>query len=556
MNAAGSGTSSTARASIRSFVGALYEPDDVIEVRLIRKSTEETKHKWITASDLPRLSIGQLNDQGFDIYIGACPRKAHGTPGVSAKDCTPERPCGKCDRCVVICRSLFADFDGITSEEVMRIIDEATLPPPTAEVDSGHGCHVYWRLAEPLTDMGLFTQYQRAIIAVVHSDPVIHNPSRIMRLVGTMNVKGKPVGCQLIGIYPERIFALDDFPKPETRSISPPTPNGSVDKDERANALRYLGLLKAERAGPRKDWIEVGMSLHWVDQGESMLAAWDQWSKQGDSWEDGACSVQWDTFQAGGGLTIRSLHRWAIEDSPVDAAKIGQGQAIVVRPEPEVRPIQPGTGSDDPYASYQEAMGAINKMAEASRQHKSMLLTLAVLIAEWKMRRGPEVLFEKIEHPIPYVAAALEISVSYFHKLDQMGRVLRCLTLRDNDVKLSKRAILAFSRLLEDHSEDIPKALETARKLAKADADREGRPKARPVRPKHVEAAVAKIIGPAPKRTHVLSRQSDVGPHTTACVEIRKQIAALADAIVDVPTVPNDIRDWIEKMGKHAWCKP
>ena len=107
-------TSTDTRAAIRSFVGAMYQPSDIIEVRLLRKSPKETKHKWITASDLPRLSIGKLHNQGFDIYIGACPRKAHGTPGVSAKDCTPERPCGKCNGCVAICRSLFADFDGVT----------------------------------------------------------------------------------------------------------------------------------------------------------------------------------------------------------------------------------------------------------------------------------------------------------------------------------------------------------------------------------------------------------------------------------------------------------
>lgn len=237
---------------------------------------------------------------------------------------------------------------------------------------------------------------------------------------------------------------------------------------------------------------------------------------------------------------------------------IDQRQAIVVRAAADP-PIDLETASTEPYVNRQASMDAINRMAETARKLRERGYYLARQVAEWLDRKGPEALFETIDHPIPYVAAALGISRSHLHKLGRIGRVLRCRTLCDNDVNISERAILPLARLLEVDPEAIPKALETAHKLAKADADREGRTKARPVRPKHTEAAVDEIIGPAasrtPKPVPAQRRQSNVGPHTAACVEIRKQIAALADAIINVPTIPTDLRESIERWANHSWCR-
>ncbi len=211
----------------------------------------------------------------------------------------------------------------------------------------------------------------------------------------------------------------------------------------------------------------------------------------------------------------------------------------------------------EPYRTAHESMSALDQLAGMSRKVVDLGNTLAVEVSLWLDRRGVETLFQKIEHPIPYAAAALKVSVSYFHKLGQIGRVLRCLPPGDSGVLPSKKAILPLARLLENNPKAIPEALATAHKLAKADADREGREKPRPVRPKHTAAAVAKILGPVPVVTHTpVKRKKGVGPHTAACVEIRKQIFDLADAIADIPTVPNDIREVIVKLVKHDWCRP
>ncbi len=540
-------TSTRSRAEIRAFVDVLYQPDDIVEVRLIRKSPKETRHKWIAASDLRRLRLSELNDAGFDIYLGACPRTAHGTPGVAAKDCTPERPCGKCNKCVAVCRSLFADFDGITLEEALRIIEEAALPPPTAVVDSGHGIHTYWRLSELLTDLGLFTRYQQAIIAEVHSDPCISDPGRIMRLVGTRNVKGKPVDCKLIEVHPDRVYGLDDFPEPVARSIGTPTPNGPVSKEDRANALLYLGRFKPERADDRNSWIKVGMGLHYCDQSDSMLAEWDRWSMQSDRYEDGACVAQWRSFHADGGITLASLGMWANEDSPAPTA------LAVSPPRAAMRPTTREPASTEPYTNSQESMAAINRMAETSRQHKSMHLTLAVQVAEWKWRKGADAIAGNIEHPIRYIAGALKISVSHFHRLGQVGRVLGCLPLGDTDLGVSEKAILQLSRLLDDHSDAIPRALETARKLAKVEADENPYKKKPCVRPKHVVAAVNKLIGKPPALTPVRRRLS-LDPDTAAAKEFLLYLSKTLD-LAAMLHFPSDLDAALKEIRRHPHIK-
>ena len=47
--------------------------------------------------------------------------------------------------------------------------------------------HIYYELAEPTTDLDGWRNLQKGIAKKMHSDPVVHNPSRIMRLAGTVN---------------------------------------------------------------------------------------------------------------------------------------------------------------------------------------------------------------------------------------------------------------------------------------------------------------------------------------------------------------------------------
>lgn len=52
--------------------------------------------------------------------------------------------------CVQRLRCLAVDVDGAQLEEVRRRIEAAGLPHPTMIVATGGGCHIYWKLVEPL----------------------------------------------------------------------------------------------------------------------------------------------------------------------------------------------------------------------------------------------------------------------------------------------------------------------------------------------------------------------------------------------------------------------
>mgnify|MGYP001254504727 CR=1 FL=1 len=88
---------------------------------------------------------------------------------------------------------------------------DAGLPTPTCIVNSGHGCHAYWRLTDPITDLRYWSESQKRLISLIDSDPVIHDPPRIMRVPGFINQKQSPVPCKIIYAEPNRRYQYDRF---------------------------------------------------------------------------------------------------------------------------------------------------------------------------------------------------------------------------------------------------------------------------------------------------------------------------------------------------------
>src|SRR5262249_15405544 len=154
------------------------------------------------------------------------------------------------------------DLDGgCTPEESLARCDQARLPRPTAVVHSGHGVHLYWRLAEPflITDAGdppaIFKHfvtdergktpcppYSLGAAARQRDCNVDYEPgrqgdrivdvvdavqraiggdstrdlARLLRLPGTWNRKNErngqlPVRCEVVDCDPARRYALADF---------------------------------------------------------------------------------------------------------------------------------------------------------------------------------------------------------------------------------------------------------------------------------------------------------------------------------------------------------
>jgi hypothetical protein len=165
----------------------LYEPADVVELRCV--GGERVRKFWSRAKDLLRLipELQQCNRLGFNVYIGPNPRVVSGRSG---------------DVNVKLGRCLFADFDGVEPgdgcgvwEFIEPRIENLKIPMPTLTIFSGHGCHVYWRLAKPLSVPDWKNAAARLITAL-EADPKCKNPERFLRLPGFVNHKySEPADC-------------------------------------------------------------------------------------------------------------------------------------------------------------------------------------------------------------------------------------------------------------------------------------------------------------------------------------------------------------------------
>ncbi len=231
------------------YTACVFEPTDMVEIRRLPSG----KSTWHRAGEIVKVAESMVRDnqQNQHIYVGANPRKAEG--GTRSKDVA----CAHC---------LFVDFDGVGFHEAMNRRQKVGLQCPTLVLTSGHGVHAYWRLAEPIRDMALWSAQQKRLIALLGSDSAIHDPARIMRLPGFINHK-KPVAmCRIIkdqaNIYELKSMISSMFCKASeadymaqylstrnnaTRSIKPFNSNISIIKIAELTAAKWPGVIKGGR---------------------------------------------------------------------------------------------------------------------------------------------------------------------------------------------------------------------------------------------------------------------------------------------------------------------
>lgn len=114
---------------------------------------------------------------GDTVYVGVNPRK----PGTNLRGSAS-------DTDVEIAAWQFADID--SADALDGLGRKLRALPVTYSVDTGQTPHrrphLYWLLDEPVRNMAAWTDRQRGIAQTLGGDAVI-NPSRIMRLAGTVN---------------------------------------------------------------------------------------------------------------------------------------------------------------------------------------------------------------------------------------------------------------------------------------------------------------------------------------------------------------------------------
>ncbi len=214
------------------FIETVFAPSDIIEFRLL----PSTASKFCTRDDIERTlsELVRLNKAGQHIYVGVNPRKKIN---------------GKTDADVSLARLVWVDVDNFEDIDfTLKTVSDCGLPAPSMVVSSGRGLHVYWLLDDPIEDLAKWTRMQKGVIKRLvdagfdQVDTVIHNPSRIMRMPGTINHKNGRA-CSIIIDNMSTSYDSSEFPE-----------------IEEAPMLEFAGLPEGSR---RLD--EVALSSYTID---------------------------------------------------------------------------------------------------------------------------------------------------------------------------------------------------------------------------------------------------------------------------------------------------
>jgi replicative DNA helicase len=190
------------------FLGAIFEPEDIIEYRPL---PPQAGRKWAPLAELPDIvdwleRINRDENQRVHAYFGANPRKSKGASQAEG---------------VLLARCVFADFDGgVCVEDALSRVRAAGYPMPTAILESGGGVHCWWRLTEPMRDAVAWHERMKAIASALGSDQSVCDWPRIMRLPGFVNWKYEQTPrAHLWDCDPTRVYALSVFQKQAVQSI-------------------------------------------------------------------------------------------------------------------------------------------------------------------------------------------------------------------------------------------------------------------------------------------------------------------------------------------------
>ena len=271
-------------------------------------------------------------------------------------------------------RALFLDLDGKdfngSIPDALRALTtfvRATgLPPPSIYVHSGRGVHVYWCLDRdvPITEWKPVAEALKAKCAELDfpADPsATADPARVLRAPGTLNRKGTtPLPCHVMAdngsVYPlERIAnqlgaaaltgakaKLASLAKNDDLYTKPQY------KDLKANDIRaMLDVIDLPQLNHRDEWTTILCGVQdWGKKSEESWEIFHDWCKTQPGYSSpGVVRKEWDSFNPGGGVTVGTLVKRAL-----DAGYVPPGTPEPVAPASLAEQVEssPSVGDDEP----------------------------------------------------------------------------------------------------------------------------------------------------------------------------------------------------------------
>lgn len=221
--------------STEEFLGAFYAPDDIVYLRTFddKKRDEYGQNMECSlrqfSAILPALHERNENERGIFFVVNGG---------------------GQSDEAVMRsgrCTAQFMECDDLSFEDQLKQINSFPLEPSIV-VKTSKSLHTYWLLKDG--NIKHFREIQLALVEHFHSDPVLKNESRVMRLPGFNHCKGDPVPVEVVHWRPDlkytqlELAAVLPRPKKEKKSKKKSTGEPIPEGQRVSTLISLIGSLK------------------------------------------------------------------------------------------------------------------------------------------------------------------------------------------------------------------------------------------------------------------------------------------------------------------------
>lgn len=329
------------RADIGAHLLALFSPYEGLgyfEVRALHPACV-----WENRATRPRSRWFDTTDAGIArgidhaVNINRVGFNAYATPNLLRTGGPTDNRRATADPDVAIANFLWFDFDGGNISDLLGALAAVGVEPAfrvaTGSIPSARG-HIYMALRDVTTDLAMWSDAMRRAAHHFGSDPSVHNPSRVLRLAGTIaypNQRKIDRGyvCELTRFLPGEGAAIDlvDFAAilpPADEKTGRRTSHGAGHEAEtehggggremlpRIVVATCLAAIPPYGAGNRSQWLDVAYGCR--DAGPHVRDLFEAWQRRSPAWESIDDHV-WESLHPTPGSYL-SLFRHAKQHSP------------------------------------------------------------------------------------------------------------------------------------------------------------------------------------------------------------------------------------------------